>query len=825
MLVTSIAHSTVREGSSVNLSRVDLPQNNLVLSLWDFTDSTNWAVNQAFFTNGTVYMICFDLRNSIDHSNLSFWLSLVVSRAPLARIVLVGTHADDPLCNKERVEAMTRSLQDTLMDRMGNIRKLFVVSSTGGGGGNSNSSGGGGGGGGNGGGAGAGKGVRELLAGVVPMCVALHNGQGEDVCAATAGPSKLLRNISSRFRRSSVFKTSSASVDEDDRKSDVSPLRRTSPADASGARAVNRLERSSSNGGGAADKPDSNNNDESPSPHRKGSNFAMSPKNGSSNNVTASTSADAPAPGVGMKMVTSLGLLSPRGVSSPGSVISPRSGRRGSATSGVSPGAEVRPSKQSSFGELSRVSRQGSSGSVDGSRLVRQGSANGSDSARGSRHGSIGSPSEAPSMLRQRDEIRCSIPAAYVVFEEKLFALRAAVSPPVVTWAQFEALAAHSDLGGSDRVRSVAEYLQDTGAIVYFKGVVEQTQVYHQGSHAAAASVVENLIILDMRWLLRLCMQVVSWRRCTAGGRIKRRELLEAWDSTRDLSSEMRPAVFWLLEHFEVMFQVDEHYVFVPSLLEPSRVLTDEFWPLRAPAGTVQLSRFYTFDFLPIGFGARLMAQLMRLDWRPLSGWCNGMLLEKNKEVLLVEVNPSQYSLRVNVRASTGRSTTFGPLLECMSTLINDWLHCNVHVQVPCMHCLAAGYYDPYLFDLQELASLMADGDYFAYCRSIHPVRIRDMAPDVSVEGVSRVIAFNTVVVGDKLGDGSFSAVFRGRWSGTEVAVKMMNVDELDASHKTRVFSEWRREVETMQSLVHPNIVAMCGVCLEPFCMLLELCE
>lgn len=202
--------------------------------------------------------------------------------------------------------------------------------------------------------------------------------------------------------------------------------------------------------------------------------------------------------------------------------------------------------------------------------------------------------------------------------------------------------------------------------------------------------------------------------------------------------------------------------------------------------------------------------------------------MEKSNELLLVEQSPALHVVRVSLRypISSGRSTTFGPLLECLSTLINDWLHCNVVIEVPCMHCLREGSYDPYIFDLDGLASLMADGDYFAYCRSIHPVRIFSMAPDVSVEGVSSVIPYDQIAQGDKLGEGSFSIVYRGKWQGAEVAIKLMNLTaELDAGAKIRVFSEWRREVETMRSLVHPNIVGMSGVCLEPFCTVLEYCN
>jgi hypothetical protein len=68
------------ETEGVAMSNAALPGKNLELKFWDFRSSLSWAANQAFFTNGVIYLICFDLRASLDQANIDFWLSLVVSR-------------------------------------------------------------------------------------------------------------------------------------------------------------------------------------------------------------------------------------------------------------------------------------------------------------------------------------------------------------------------------------------------------------------------------------------------------------------------------------------------------------------------------------------------------------------------------------------------------------------------------------------------------------------------------------------------------------------------------------------------------------------------
>ncbi len=296
--------------------------------------------------------------------------------------------------------------------------------------------------------------------------------------------------------------------------------------------------------------------------------------------------------------------------------------------------------------------------------------------------------------------------------------------------------------------------------------------------------------------------------------------------------SSLRPALLWLLEKFEVMFLTTGGSVmFAPCLLESMRSPTfDQWWPQKTPAHMSLISRVYNFDFLPLGFGGRFLGSVLRMGWKAMSGWKNGMAFLKSSETLLIEINSAQHSLRIQIRYPSVQncSSTLGPLVESLSTLIRDSLQCSVTVEVPCPHCLAApGTYDYYSFNLDELSALVADGSYFAYCRSINPVRIYNMAPDVSVEGLqSHVIPFSSFTLQERLGDGSFSVVYKGEWNGQVVAVKMMNLDDkLDTTEKRKVFSEWRREVETMRSLQHGNIVAMRGICLDPICMLLDMCN
>ena len=80
---------------------------------------------------------------------------------------------------------------------------------------------------------------------------------------------------------------------------------------------------------------------------------------------------------------------------------------------------------------------------------------------------------------------------------------------------------------------------------------------------------------------------------------------------------------------------------------------------------------------------------------------------------------------------------------------LEEWLNVEVAVYVPCPHCTAARSYDPYLFSLKSLQDAVAGGSSVVYCRSINPVQIYAIAPDISMESASlHSVSYSDVQVG-----------------------------------------------------------------------------
>lgn len=71
-----------------------------------------------------------------------------------------------------------------------------------------------------------------------------------------------------------------------------------------------------------------------------------------------------------------------------------------------------------------------------------------------------------------------------------------------------------------------------------------------------------------------------------------------------------------------------------------------------------------------------------------------------------------------------------------------------------------------------------------------------------------------------KIGEGMFGEVFRGKFCGTDVAIKQLKVEGLKHGE---VVDDLRKEAEILQQLRHPNVILYMGICLKPnVCIITE---
>ncbi|XP_022820299.1 activated CDC42 kinase 1 isoform X3 [Spodoptera litura] len=89
------------------------------------------------------------------------------------------------------------------------------------------------------------------------------------------------------------------------------------------------------------------------------------------------------------------------------------------------------------------------------------------------------------------------------------------------------------------------------------------------------------------------------------------------------------------------------------------------------------------------------------------------------------------------------------------------------------------------------------------------------------------IILEKDIILHSEIGNGSFGVVKRGEWRVSEhpsqtvpVAVKVLKAD---AFSQPGIYDDFRREVEAMHSLKHPNLIKLHGVVFHPLMMVCEL--
>ncbi|EPS65317.1 hypothetical protein M569_09459 [Genlisea aurea] len=83
---------------------------------------------------------------------------------------------------------------------------------------------------------------------------------------------------------------------------------------------------------------------------------------------------------------------------------------------------------------------------------------------------------------------------------------------------------------------------------------------------------------------------------------------------------------------------------------------------------------------------------------------------------------------------------------------------------------------------------------------------------DIDIDVGDCEIVWEDLVLGERIGLGSYGEVYRADWNGTEVAVKKF----LDQDFSGAALDEFKREVRIMRRLRHPNVVLFVGAVTRP---------
>ncbi|KPJ06202.1 Activated CDC42 kinase 1 [Papilio machaon] len=103
---------------------------------------------------------------------------------------------------------------------------------------------------------------------------------------------------------------------------------------------------------------------------------------------------------------------------------------------------------------------------------------------------------------------------------------------------------------------------------------------------------------------------------------------------------------------------------------------------------------------------------------------------------------------------------------------------------------------------------------------------LRQQAP-TEPRSTTCIILEKDIVLHNELGNGSFGVVKRGEWKVSDQSSQMVPVAvkvlKADAFSQPGIYDDFRREVEAMHSLKHPNLIKLHGVVFHPLMMVCEL--
>jgi len=143
-------------------------------------------------------------------------------------------------------------------------------------------------------------------------------------------------------------------------------------------------------------------------------------------------------------------------------------------------------------------------------------------------------------------------------------------------------------------------------------------------------------------------------------------------------------------------------------------------------------------------------------------------------------------------------------------------------VSVPCSHCLKLNITDPTLFQINLVENALSEGSQLI-CHGVTMIDADAVSPDLCLSTLNLpLLNYSDIVRGKELGRGGTATVYAGELAETTVAVKELTKNIKQEVTGSSTLVEFRREAATMSRCLHPTLVQIIGLCVEPICLVSE---
>ncbi|XP_048584779.1 leucine-rich repeat serine/threonine-protein kinase 2 isoform X2 [Nematostella vectensis] len=364
-----------------------------------------------------------------------------------------------------------------------------------------------------------------------------------------------------------------------------------------------------------------------------------------------------------------------------------------------------------------------------------------------------------------------------------------------------------------------------------------------------------DVFFVKPEWLCHVISSVVTTgndKGLVTNGILKRDDLHSLFKPEVGSHAELMPQLLRLLERSGVLLPVNSTEFLMPSRLsrkEPTITLPN-------PSPERSCRRLYDLAFVPPGFWARLIARLLLFARSMISVdlnvthedephqvepalhyWCDGVYATWEDHAYFLVNQDSSETYGTNILSILVPNTKLGfrllgNLTDHVDVLIEEWfpslngvdpVQCLPLVSRLCPCLVCEGEYS-HAFALEDCTEYACTHEYVTCPKTSVTMPLQHVAPDVVLADLDQQWMLDSAELcleekkENVLGDGGYGTVYKAKYYGQFVAVKVFRKATDVCPHRLL-----RQEVPFLSRLRHPSIINMIGVALKPRALVLEL--
>eukprot|EP01127_Copromyxa_protea_P021259 TRINITY_DN7267_c0_g1_i2.p1 TRINITY_DN7267_c0_g1~~TRINITY_DN7267_c0_g1_i2.p1 ORF type:complete len:2037 (-),score=281.34 TRINITY_DN7267_c0_g1_i2:43-5445(-) len=377
--------------------------------------------------------------------------------------------------------------------------------------------------------------------------------------------------------------------------------------------------------------------------------------------------------------------------------------------------------------------------------------------------------------------------------------------PPVISVRELIFYGSTCGITQLDIILNLAESLHQCGQIFYFR----------------SNPLLKDIIILDPCYLVSILNNLVAWQKFPSG--IVSQPAFEYKFS--QIADTVRDLLLPLLQQLHLAVELPDDRIYISTLVGQAKpACVAEYIPT-----PTLLHRKIFLDCLPNVLLSILHQDCLHLlslkateAKLPLTAeiWSSGFFVSLGDLIILFET--TNRAVANSAEISISFHTESGPdMKEWHVYLFGKLLYTvNSRIKIPNVKAMTSCQILGKTFHPAKLFENVIQTNQMTVCVGGELFDLTKVIPDLLIgEFKGPRYSLDSILLGKSLGAGGFAEVRQGTLSGEQIAVKILNDGE---DHYKR--EEIRHEIYMQSELDHPNIVAVLGIILTPYCIITELC-